>query len=92
MYGQKFYPIPNQTLNILTPPNETYVQRKGETVITTTAGIWGNLDSIKIFNQGTTKVKNAEDVAQIMSLLQNKAVETHLLYILIKSGTYKNCR
>jgi hypothetical protein len=44
--------------------------------------------SIKYQFKGTTKIKESEDVAQIMSLLQKQAVNTFYIHI-DQSGTYK---
>jgi hypothetical protein len=56
---QKSYPLKNETLSIVTPPNETYKGKEIPTVITTTAGVFVQSEqSIKISNsKGQTKSK-----------------------------------
>ena len=36
---KKYYPLENETLSIVTPPNETYNGKELPTVITTTVGV-----------------------------------------------------
>lgn len=54
---KKSYPLENETLNIVTPPNETYKGKEIPTVITTTEGVYVQSGrSIKICNsEGKTK-------------------------------------
>lgn len=80
-----------------TKPNSEYsnsaecnVQREGDTDGNNDhrrnlCAIWTKYKDIQF--KGTTKVKNAEDVAQIMSLLQYKAVE-HALAVNIDQKWY----
>jgi len=37
---KKYYPLENETLNIVTPPNETYKGKEIPTVIITTEGVY----------------------------------------------------
>jgi hypothetical protein len=56
---KKSYPLENETLNIVTPPNETYKGKEIPTLITTTAGVFVQfIQSIKTSNsKGQTKSK-----------------------------------
>jgi hypothetical protein len=56
---KKSYPLENETLSIVTPPNETYKGKEIPTVITTTAGVFVQSGhSVKISNsEGKTKSK-----------------------------------
>lgn len=72
-------------------PAERNVQREGDTEGNNDhrrnlCAIWTKYKDIQF--KGTTKVKNAEDVAQIMSLLQNKVVE-HAIPIHIDQKWYR---
>jgi hypothetical protein len=57
--SKKSYPLPNQTLNILTPPNSTYDNKEIPLVLTTTEGVFVQSGrSIKIYNsKAQTKSK-----------------------------------
>jgi hypothetical protein len=56
---KKSYPLENETLSIVTPPNETYKGKEIPTVITTTAGVFVQSEqSLKTSNlKGQTKSK-----------------------------------
>jgi hypothetical protein len=56
---KKSYPLENETLNIVTPPNETYEGTEIPTVISTTAGVFVQSEqSLKTSNsKGQTKSK-----------------------------------
>lgn len=69
---KKSYPIVNDTLYIVTPPNETYNGKELPTVITTTAGVYVQFRrSIKICKaKEQAQSKKFVNMAQIMKILK----------------------
>ncbi len=66
------YPLENETLNIVTPPNETYEGKEIPTVITTTEGVYVQSGkSLKIFKaKEQAQTKKFLNLAQIMKILK----------------------
>lgn len=68
----KSYPLKNETLNIVTPPNETYNGKEMPMVITTTAGVYTQFGKrIKIFKANEqVRSKKIINLGQIMNILK----------------------